>query len=57
MRTTVVLDDDLLRTAQDYSGKKDTTALLRLALKALIHLRLTKAQSQRRINQQSGGSV
>jgi Arc/MetJ family transcription regulator len=42
MRTTVVLDDDLLKTAQDYSGEKERTALLRQALKALIHLEASR---------------
>lgn len=42
MRTTVVLDDDLLKTAQDYSGEKERTALLRRALKALIHLEASR---------------
>ncbi len=38
MRTTVVLDDDLVQIAQEYSGLTERTALLRKALKALIHL-------------------
>jgi Arc/MetJ family transcription regulator len=37
MRTTVVLDDDLIRTAQEYTGLTERTALLREALKALVH--------------------
>ncbi len=37
MRTTVRLDDDLVRQAQEYTGITDLTALLREALKALIH--------------------
>jgi Arc/MetJ family transcription regulator len=37
MRTTVVLDDDLVRAAQEYTGVAEKTALLREALKALIH--------------------
>ncbi len=36
MRTTVALDDDLLRVAQEYTGVAEKTALLREALKALI---------------------
>ena len=36
MRSTVSLDDDLLRTAQEYSGISERPALLREALKALI---------------------
>jgi Arc/MetJ family transcription regulator len=42
MRTTVVLDDDLVKTAQEYSGEKERTALLRLALKSLIHLEASR---------------
>lgn len=38
MRATVVLDDDLIRTAQELTGVTERTALLRQALKALIHL-------------------
>lgn len=37
MRTTVALDDELLRKAQEYTGIAERTALLREALKALIH--------------------
>jgi Arc/MetJ family transcription regulator len=36
MRTTVALDDDLVKTAQEYTGVTERTALLREALKALI---------------------
>ncbi|HEX9905086.1 MAG TPA: type II toxin-antitoxin system VapB family antitoxin [Propylenella sp.] len=36
MRTTVVLDDDLLAAAQDYTGINEKTALVREALKALV---------------------
>jgi len=36
VRTTVVLDDDLVRTAQEFTGVAEKTALLREALKALI---------------------
>jgi Arc/MetJ family transcription regulator len=36
MRTTVALDDDLLRTAQEFTGVAEKTALIREALKALI---------------------
>ncbi|MGA9393470.1 MAG: type II toxin-antitoxin system VapB family antitoxin [Candidatus Sulfotelmatobacter sp.] len=36
MRTTVTLDDDLLRIAQELTGVTDKTALVREALKALI---------------------
>jgi Arc/MetJ family transcription regulator len=36
MRTTVVLDDTLLAQAQDLTGIDEKSALLRLALTALI---------------------
>ncbi len=36
MRTTVALDDDLMRIAQEFTGVAEKTALLREALKALI---------------------
>lgn len=37
MRATVALDDELVRRAQEFSGVTERTALLREALKALIH--------------------
>ncbi len=36
MRTTVALDDELVRKAQEFTGVAEKTALLREALKALI---------------------
>ena len=36
MRTTVVLDDELLADAEEYTGIKERSALIREALKALI---------------------
>ena len=36
MRTTVTLDDDLVRIAQEFTGLGDKSALIREALKALI---------------------
>lgn len=36
MRTTVALDDDLVRLAQEFTGVDEKAALLREALKALI---------------------
>jgi len=36
MRTTISLDDDLVRTAQEFTGVEEKTALIREALKALI---------------------
>ena len=35
MRTTVTLDDDLVRIAQEFTGVAEKTALIREALKAL----------------------
>lgn len=36
MRTTVALDDELVAEAQDLTGVKEKSALIREALKALI---------------------
>ena len=36
MRTTVALDDELLAKAQEYTGVREKSALLRAALKALV---------------------
>ena len=36
MRATVALDDDLLRTAHEYTGVTERAALIREALKSLI---------------------
>ena len=36
MRTTLALDDELVRIAQEYTGLEEKTALIREALKALI---------------------
>ncbi len=36
MRTTLALDDDLVRIAQEFTGVEEKTALIREALKALI---------------------
>jgi Arc/MetJ family transcription regulator len=36
MRTTLALDDDLVRVAQEFTGVEEKTALVREALKALI---------------------
>jgi Arc/MetJ family transcription regulator len=42
MRATVALDDELVRMAQEYTGVTERTALLREALKALIHLEASR---------------
>jgi Arc/MetJ family transcription regulator len=36
VRTTITLDDELVRTAQEYTGVTEKTALIREALKSLI---------------------
>ena len=36
MRTTLALDDDLLATAERYTGLKEKSAMVREALRALI---------------------
>lgn len=36
MRTTIVLDDDLLARAESYTGLREKSAIVREALKALI---------------------
>ena len=36
MRTTLALDDDLVHTAQEFTGVTEKAALVREALKALI---------------------
>jgi len=36
MRTTLALDDDMVRTAQELTGVVEKTALVREALKSLI---------------------
>lgn len=36
MRTTLALDDELVAKAQEYTGLKEKSALVREALKALI---------------------
>ncbi len=36
MRTTVALDDDLMKQAEEYTGIKEKSALLREALKSLV---------------------
>lgn len=36
MRTTIALDDDLVATAQKFTGLRERSALVREALKALI---------------------
>jgi Arc/MetJ family transcription regulator len=42
MRATVALDDELVRKAQELSGVTERTALLRMALKSLIHIEASR---------------
>ncbi len=42
VRATVALDDELVRKAQELSGVTERTALLRVALKSLIHLEASR---------------
>jgi Arc/MetJ family transcription regulator len=51
MRTTVALDDDLVRTALEYTGLVEKTALIREALKALI-----EREAARRLAELGGAS-
>jgi Arc/MetJ family transcription regulator len=36
MRTTLAIDDDLLAKAQEYTGLREKSAIVREALKALV---------------------
>lgn len=45
MRTTVNLDDVLLARAEEYTGIRERSALLREALKALIHIEASRRLS------------
>lgn len=49
MRTTVVLDDELLARAEDYTGIHEKSALIREALKALV-----EREAARRLARLSG---
>jgi Arc/MetJ family transcription regulator len=42
VRATITLDDELLRTAQEYSGITERSALVREALRALIHMEASR---------------
>jgi len=42
MRASVALDDELVCKAQELSGVTERTALLRMALKSLIHLEASR---------------
>ena len=51
MRTTISLDDDLIQTAQEYTGLVERNALIREALKALI-----EREASRRLAELGGAS-
>jgi Arc/MetJ family transcription regulator len=51
VRTTIALDDDLIRTAQEYTGLVEKSALMREALKALI-----EREASRRLAELGGKS-
>ena len=51
MRTTLALDDELLAKALDYTGLRETSALIREALKALI-----ERESARRLARLGGSA-
>ena len=49
MRTTIALDDDLVRIAQEFTGVAEKTQLIREALRALI-----ERESSRRLSRLGG---
>ena len=51
MRTTVALNDELLAMAQEYTGVKQTSALVNQALKALV-----EREAARRLARLGGSS-
>ena len=42
MRTTITLDDELIEKAQEFTGITEKTALVREALKSLIHMEASR---------------
>jgi Arc/MetJ family transcription regulator len=48
MRTTLVLDDELMAKAQAFTGLKKKSAVVREALKALIERERAPARASRR---------
>lgn len=42
MRTTLALDDELVAQAQEFTGITEKTALVREALKTLVHLEASR---------------
>jgi Arc/MetJ family transcription regulator len=52
MRTTLTLDDDLLAAARDLTGLRDTAAIVRAALAALV-----ERESARRLARLAGSQA
>ncbi|MCJ7588399.1 MAG: type II toxin-antitoxin system VapB family antitoxin [Candidatus Aminicenantes bacterium] len=46
MRTTLNLDDDLMKRASNMTGEKEKTSLVRMGLEALISLESAKRLSK-----------
>ena len=42
MRTTLALDDELIKQAQEFTGIKERTALVRKALETLVELEASR---------------
>jgi len=42
MRATIAIDDDLINKAQEFTGVTERAALIREALKALIHFEASR---------------
>ena len=42
MRSTVTLDDELVEKAREFTGIEERSALLRAALKALLHMEASR---------------
>ena len=49
MRTTITLDDDLLAKAAEYSGVKERTKLIRMALEQFVAI-----EAERRLSKLAG---
>lgn len=49
MRTTITLDDDLLAKAAEYSGVKERTKLIRMALEQFVAI-----EAERRLSKLGG---
>ncbi len=54
MRTTVILNDDLVAKAREYTGIKEKTRLIHLGLEALIQREAARLAAQRGRPKQAG---